>query len=85
MEKKEFIVIPAFTSFVDALKYIENSKIKFSFSVNNETYSSNSIKNYTPTNGTVININDICIDIYVNPSPGQLYIDNDFLKYYKEN
>lgn len=83
MEKKEFIIIPEFTSLINALDYIENNKIKFSFSVNGEIYSSNGIKNYTPNNGTIININDIYIDIYVNPSHGQLYIDNDFLKYYK--
>ena len=85
MEKKEFIIIPEFTSLINALDYIENNKIKISFSVNGVTYSSNGIKNYTPNNGTIMNINDIYIDIYVNPSPGQLYVDNDFLKYYKEN
>ena len=85
MEKKEFIIIPEFTTIEDGLKYIVNNDIKFSFSVNNETYSSNGIKINTPNNSEIININNIFIGVYYNAGPGQLYIENDFLKYYKEN
>lgn len=84
MENKEFIIIPEFTNLAYALKYIENSEVKFSFSVNGEIYSSNGIKNYTPNDGLIIEIDKINIIIYDNPLPGELYIDNDFLKYYKE-
>lgn len=84
MENKEFIIIPEFTNLAYALKYIENSEVKFSFSVNGEIYSSNGIKNYTPNDGLIIEIDKINIIIYNNPLPGELYIDNDFLKYYKE-
>jgi len=85
MEKKEFIIIPEFTTIEDGLKYIVDNDIKFSFSVNNETYSSDGVKIDTPINCELININDIYIGINDNPSPGQLYIEDDFLKYYKEN
>lgn len=85
MEKKEFIIIPEFITIEDGLKYIKDNDTKFSFSVNNETYSSDGVKIDVPINYEVININNIYIDIYDNPCPGQLYIENDFLKYYKEN
>ena len=85
MEKKEFIILPEFTSLANGLKYIKTNNINISFSVNGGIFSSNSIKIDVPNNSTIIPIDGIYIDIYDNPMPGQLYIDNDFLKYYKEN
>ena len=84
MEKKEFIILPEFLSIENALEYIETNDIKFSFSVNNETYSSDGVKIDNPIEFEIIPINKIFIGIYENPLDGQLYIENDFLKYYKE-
>lgn len=85
MEKKEYIILPEFISVEDALTYLETKNVKFSFSVNNETYSSDGVQISTPNNSEIIPINDIYIDIYENPQPGQLYVEDDYLKYYKEN
>jgi len=85
MERTEFIILPEFITIVNGLEYLETNKIKFSFSVNNETYSSDGVQISTPNNSEIIPINDIYIDIYENPQPGQLYVEDDYLKYYKEN
>lgn len=85
MEKKEYIITPGFTTIEDGLKYLEDNNYEFSFSVNNETYNSNGVKINTPDNSEFILINNIYIDIYTNAGPGQLYVEDGFLKYYKEN
>ena len=85
MEKKEYIILPEFTTNESALEYFETSEIKFSFSVNGEIFSSDGVKINKPNNTNIVNINDLYIGVYDNPRSGELYIENDFLKYYKEN
>jgi hypothetical protein len=82
--KKEFIILPQFTSIVIGLNYLKSTENKFCFVAKNKTYSIDGKKIDTPDNSEVINIDDIYIELYGDPLPGQLYIENDFLKYYKE-
>jgi hypothetical protein len=85
MGKKEFIILIEFSSLENALLYIDVNNTRFSFSVAGETYSSDGDLIDVLDDFDIININDIYIDIYDNPLPGELYIENGFLKYYKEN
>jgi hypothetical protein len=82
--KKEFIMLPQFTSKTAGLNYLKNTDNKFCFVAKNKVYDILGEEIISPDNSDIINITDIYIEIYENPQPGQLYIENDFLKYYKE-
>ncbi len=82
--KKEFIILPQFTSIVTGLNYLKDTEHKFCFVAKNKTYNIEGKVIDTPDNSEVISIVDIYIELHEDPFPGQLYIENDFLKYYKE-
>lgn len=82
--KKEFIILPRFKSIMDGLNYLNGTEYKFCFVSDGIAYSIDGIRIESPDNAEVINIENIYIEIYEDPFPGQLYIENGFLKYYKE-
>lgn len=84
MDTKEFIIIPRFNSMEDGLNYLNSNDIKFIFGVGDKIFDSNSTEIDIPYDSEIINIDNISISINEDPLPGQLYIEDDFLKYYKE-
>ena len=83
MEKKYHIVIPKFESKEIGLKYLSDSQKYFSFSVDEIVYDMNGVVIERPSESTIISIKDIFLGIYDNSSPGVLYIESGFIKYYK--
>jgi hypothetical protein len=80
----EKIVLVEFNSVLEGLDYINNLPDKFCFYVGGETYDINGDFMETPINSEIFGVNNICINIINNTSPGQLYISDGFIKYYKE-
>lgn len=85
MTKNEIIILPIFNSIEEGSSYLTTSALDFAFSVNNKTYSITGIEIDTPINSQLIPINDIYIQLHGDPQPGQLYVEDGFLKYFKED
>jgi hypothetical protein len=82
----EKIIIVEFDSISNALGYLEDSGNYFSFKVGDLIYSELGEIISESSEYEVILFGEIWLnDISDNPHSGQLYIDNGFLKYYKEN
>lgn len=84
MTKTEFIILPKFTSIEEGLTYLNDNAINFCFAVNDKIYNINSEEIISPDNSEIIDISNIYIGIHTDPQAGQLYIEDNFLKYYKE-
>lgn len=80
----EKIVLVEFISVLEGLDYINNSPNKFCFYVGGQTYDINGNVIQTPSNYEIFGINNIYINITDDTAPGQLYISDGFIKYYKE-
>ena len=80
----EKIVLIEFNSIYDGMEYINSSPNKFSFYVNGTTYNMYGNEIQTPTEYELYSFGDIFIEITNDDSPGQLYISDGFIKYYKE-
>lgn len=83
MEKKYYIIIPKFESKEIGLKYLSDNQKKFSFSVDDVVYDNNGIQLERPLNSTIVPIENIFLRIYDIQSPGSLYVESGFIKYYK--
>ena len=82
--ENEHIVLINFNDVNDGVAFMENINTPFSFIVNDMVYDYLGIQITTPSSYEVYNPNEIYLDIYKNPSPGVLYVDGGYLKYYKE-
>lgn len=85
MTKNEIIILPIFNSIEEASSYLTTNALEFAFSVNNKTYSVTGIEIDTPINSQLIPINDIYIQLHSDPLSGQLFLEDGFLKYFKED
>lgn len=85
MTKKEFIILPRFDSIEEGVNYVNESLFDFYFSVNGVTYTELGVETTTPDNSEFIPIEGIHLGIYENAQPGELYIENSLIKYYKED
>lgn len=84
MTQENFIILIEFKTIEEGLNFMNESENYFSFSVKNKTYSSVGQEIKTPDNSSIIYFGDIFIGIIENPMPGELFIENGFLQYYKE-
>ena len=82
--ENEHIVLINFNTINDGIDFMSSINIPFSFIVSGITYDylGNAIQ--TPDDFDVYNLGEIYLDIHEVPSPGVLYVNNGFLKYYKE-
>jgi hypothetical protein len=81
----EKIVLVEFNSVLEGLDYMNISPNKFCFYVDGQTYDINGNVIQTPNNSEIFGINNIYINITDDTAPGQLYISEGFIKYYKES
>jgi len=85
MNKVEYIIIINFSTKEEALSYMQSSGLNFSFSVaNTEFFNSAGDIISEPESYNSFDKGDISISDKADPLPGELYIENGFLKYYKE-
>lgn len=83
MEKIYHIIIPEFSTKEIGLKYLSDNKNYFSFFVENIVYDKDGYEIEKPSNSTIISINEIYLQINEKQSPGVLFIEGGFIKYYK--
>ena len=84
MLEKEYIILLGFSSIQEGVDYMSLSPYTFAFSVGGVTYDFGGSIIDTPNDSSIINEGHIFICNHSDPLPGSLYIDDDFLKYYKE-
>jgi hypothetical protein len=84
MTKKINIILLGFNTLQEGIDYMQSSPYKFSFSFNGNSYDFTGLGISTPENSSVIDEGGIYVCSSENPSPGELYIENGFLQYYKE-
>jgi hypothetical protein len=89
MVRNEFIVIPRFNSVEEGIDYLTTNNISFSFGVDDKFFSILGDEIFIPEGSIIFGIDDAkdlkYIELHVDPLPGQLYVDNGLLKYYKES
>ena len=83
MKKKVYIILIGFNSIQEGIEYNQTSPYKISFSVDGVTYNEDGDVIETPNNSGVIPNVGIYVCNNQNPIPGQLYIEDGFLKYFK--
>jgi len=84
MNKTIYIILVGFNTLQEGLDYMTSSPYNFSFIVGGQTYDSLGNPIATPDNPEIIQYGQIYITDNENPAPGDLYIEDGFLKYYKE-
>ena len=85
MEVLEKIVIVEFNSISEALDYMKESGNSFAFKVTDDIYSDSGDIILIESEYTSVLINEIWLGDISNKSlPGVLYVEDGFLKYYKE-
>lgn len=82
--ENEHIVLINFDDINSGIYFMTTINTPFSFIVDNVTYDYLGNVIQTPNDFDMYNLNEICLVIYDIPSPGVLYVNNGFLKYYKE-
>ncbi len=93
MERIINIVLGEFNSLNEALEYMNESGNYFAFSVGDIQFSSIGDELTTQEKELlnnqldvkVLHINTFINEIYSEPTQGQLYVEDGFLKYYTEN
>lgn len=80
----EHIILINFNTINDGINFMSNINTPFSFIVNDVTYDYLGNVIQTPTDFDMYNLGEIYLDIHGAPSPSVLYINNGFLKYYKQ-
>jgi len=87
--ENEHIVLVNFDTISEAVEFMNNINTPFAFMFENQTLKyvgGDSLLEIvdTPEEFELYSLGEIYLDIHEVPSPGILYIDNGFLKYYKE-
>jgi hypothetical protein len=82
--ENEHIVLINFNNINDGVYFMSNINTPFSFMVDDVTYDYLGNIIQTPNDFDLYDLGEIYLDIHIIPSPGVLYVDNGFLKYYKE-
>ena len=84
MIERVYTILVGFNTLQDGIDYMSSSPYKIAFSVGGQTYDDlgNSIQ--TPDYSEIVMVGDVFITNTEGPAPGDLYIDNGFLRYYKE-
>jgi protein associated with RNAse G/E len=87
--ENEHITLVNFDTISEGVEFMININTPFAFMVDNQTFKyvgGDSLIEVvdTPEEFDLYNFGEIYLDIHEVPSPGVLYIDNGFLKYYKE-
>jgi hypothetical protein len=83
MEEKEYIVLLEFNSIEDGVNFMTNKISPFSFYASGKSYDSSGNEISITETTDIIN-GYIHVDIHQEPvMPGEFYINNGFLKYYK--
>lgn len=85
MTRIEYILLPSFGTVEEGKDYLNGKAFDFYFSVGSVAYTELGEETSLPVNYEITPIEEIFIDIYENPEAGQLYIENNLLKYYKED
>ena len=80
--EKEYIVLLEFNSISDGVEYMSNQISPFSFCVDGVYYNNLGIEISLSETPDIID-GYIHIDIHENPVPGELYVSDGFMKYYK--
>jgi len=85
MNRIEYIIIVNFPTKEEALAYIQESGLSFSFSVLGvEIFNPLGELIEAPLEYNSFNVDEISLSNTSDPLPGELYIEDGFLKYYKE-
>lgn len=87
MERTYYIIIPQFISIDIALRYLNENSLSFNFYVAGKIYNSQRTEVQKPINAEIIPINKLAIQIFEFSeylSPGQTYIQDGFIQYFKE-
>lgn len=88
MDRTYYIIVPQFTSIAEALDYLSRkTSYSFNFSVGTKIYDTKGNEIVEPTNFEIIPIEGLAMQIYEFTEdlwPGQTYIQDDFIKYFKE-
>jgi len=84
MNKFFYIILVQFSSINIGQKYMSDNNIYFAFCVDDNTYSAEGDIIKQPENSSIVSYGELSIKIHKNPTPGQLFIKNGFLQYYKE-
>ena len=85
MTKIEYIILPSFGTIEEGVNYLDVNVFDFYFSVEGLAYTELGESTDLPENYEIVPIEGVHIELYENPEPGQLYIENNLLKYYKED
>lgn len=87
MEVTYYTILPQFSKFNDGINYLSTSPYKFAFAIGSNVYDYNGNRISAPENSEFILKNELAIDIkeyFEFLSPGQLYIKDGFITYFKE-
>ena len=85
MEKKEYIVLINFQSVSDGVNFVNSFSQPFCFLFDGQTYNSQGLVIQTPDEFVSYNQNEIYVSINeTTPISGELYVEDNLLKYFKE-
>ena len=84
MTERIYTFLFNFNTIQEGVDYMSNSPHKFAFSVGGQTYDNLGNPIPTPDYSEITEVVDVFTVNNVNPWPGDLYINNGFLRYYKE-
>lgn len=85
MEKKEYIILINFQSIIDGVNFVSSFSKPFCFLFDGKTYDYEGNIVQTPDEFLTYNPNEIYVSITeTEPISGGLYVEDNFLKYFKE-
>jgi hypothetical protein len=84
MIERVYTILVGFNTLQNGIDYMFSSPYKIAFSVDGQTYSYLGQPIDTPVDSEIIMVGNVFITNTEDPAPGDVYIDNGFLKYYKE-
>ena len=87
METTYYKIIPQFRRFSDGVDYLSAHSYQCAFAIGSVVYDHNQTRISEPENAEFILIDELAMDINEfseNLSPGQIYIKDGFIQYFKE-
>ena len=84
MIERVYTILIGFGTINEGIDFMTNSIYKIAFSVNNQTYNYLGQPIDTPLDSEIVMVGGVFITNTEDPAPGDVYIDNGFLKYFKE-
>jgi hypothetical protein len=84
MTERIYTFLFNFNTIQEGVDYMSNSPHKVAFSVGGQTYDKLGNPIPTPDYSDITEVVNVFSVNNTNPWPGELYVDNGFLRYYKE-